>query len=50
MPFKYRKNLQLNKDNVRDLIFKGYVIPFLVDKDEIIILDIYKYNIWKWKK
>ena len=50
MPYKHRKNLELDKDNVRDLIFKGYVIPFLVDKNEIIILDIYKHNIWKWKK
>lgn len=33
MPYKHRKNLQLNKDNVRDPIFKGYVIPFLINED-----------------
>ncbi len=33
MPYKHRKNLQLNKDNVRDPIFKGYVITFLINED-----------------
>ena len=43
----FRKNLQINDENVRDLIFKGYVVPFLIFNDKIYILGIYKQNIWK---
>lgn len=47
MPFKHRKNPCLNDENVRDLIFKGYVITFYIQNDEIIVLDIYKSNLPK---
>ncbi|QKF60351.1 type II toxin-antitoxin system RelE/ParE family toxin [Campylobacter curvus] len=46
MPYRFRKNLIANDDNIRDLIFKGYVIPFEVDKETIKILTIYKFNLW----
>lgn len=45
MPYRYRKNLYKNDENIRDLIFKGYVIPFLIKADKIIILGIYKSNL-----
>ena len=48
MPYRFRKNLIANDDNIRDLIFKGYVIPFEVDKETIKILTIYKFNLWHW--
>ena len=41
MPLSARKNLEA--DNVRDLIFKGYVIPFYVSKEKI--TPIHKHNI-----
>jgi len=46
MPFKCRKSYYYDNDNVRDLIFKGYTIPFLVDEQEnlIAILDIFKWT------
>lgn len=47
MPYRYRKNLYKNDENIRDLIFKGYVVPFLIKPDKIIILGIYKHNIPK---
>lgn len=47
MPFKWRKNLDLNDENVRDLIFKGYIIPYHVIENEIRILGIYKHNLPK---
>jgi len=50
MPKKYRKNRHLKDDNVREFIYKGYVVPFrILSDDEIHILGIYKRNIWKSK-
>ena len=46
MPYRFHKNLIANDDNIRDLIFKGYVISFEVDKKTIKILTIYKFNLW----
>ncbi len=48
MPYKNRKSLSFDNENIRDLIFKGYVIPYLIDenKNEIVILGIYKNNLW----
>jgi len=45
MPFKYRKSYYYNDRNVRDMIFKGYTIPYLVDEQNsrIILLDIFKW-------
>ena len=47
-PYIYRKRLVLNDDNVRELIYKGYVIPFEIDKrhNKIIILGIFNHNLW----
>ncbi len=47
MPKRFRKNLIINKDNFRDLIFKGYVVPFAIKEEFIEILGIYKNNLWK---
>jgi plasmid stabilization system protein ParE len=45
MPYKYGKSLYYDSDDTRDLIFKGYTIPYLIDnnKNKIIILDIFKW-------
>lgn len=47
MPYRFRKNLDINDDDVRDLIFHGYVVPFYIDKEKetITILLIYKENL-----
>ena len=45
-PYAYRKK---NKDeNLRELIFKGYTIPFEIDtaNHKIVILGIFKKNLW----
>lgn len=52
MPFRCRKhfsNANSVGDNIRDLIFKGYVVVFLVDKMSfsVEILGIYKANKWQ---
>ena len=46
MPKKFRKSIYYNDVNVRDYIFKGYTIPYLInyDKNELVILDIFKWS------
>lgn len=45
MPFKFRQSFYYSDESVRDLIFKRYTIPYLVDIDNqfIVILDIFKW-------
>ena len=31
-PYSYRKRLNSNDENLRELIFKGYTIPFFIDE------------------
>jgi plasmid stabilization system protein ParE len=46
MPFKFRQSYYYKDEKIRDLIFKGYTIPYLIDNEEkvIVILDIFKYS------
>ncbi len=44
MPFKYRQSIHYDDTDTRDLIFKGYTIPYLIDNDVIVILDIFKWE------
>jgi len=46
MPYKYRKSYYFTDENIRDYVFKGYVIPYSVDidKDTLSILGIVKYK------
>lgn len=46
MSYKCRKSLKFDSESVRDLIYKGYVIPYLIKDDCINILGIYKANAW----
>ena len=47
-PYSYRKKLNLNDENLRELIFKGYTIPFFIDEKnhKIIVLGIFNQNLW----
>jgi plasmid stabilization system protein ParE len=38
------------EDGSRELIHKGYTIPYFIDKDNIIILGIFNQNEWKPKE
>ena len=44
-PYKFRKSIHFDNDDIRDYIFMGYTIPYLVDKkkDVIVVLDIFKW-------
>ncbi len=45
-PYKFRKSIYFNDENIRDLIFKGYTIPYKVEtrNDRIVILGIKKFT------
>lgn len=45
-PFKCRKSVKSNDENLRDLIFNGYVIPYKIYEDKILILGIFNQNSW----
>ena len=44
-PYKFRKSIYYDDENIRDYIFMGYTIPYLVDEkhDVIVVLDIFKW-------
>jgi plasmid stabilization system protein ParE len=46
MPYKFRKSIYFEDENIRDLNYKGYVIPYEIDQknDLINILGIKKYQ------
>ena len=46
MPYKYRKSNYYEDENIRDFIFKGYTIPYLIDKNNnaIVLLDTFKWS------
>jgi plasmid stabilization system protein ParE len=37
MPYRCRKSIYYDDDNVRDLVFKGYVIVYVIQDDLIVI-------------
>ncbi|WP_456480588.1 type II toxin-antitoxin system RelE/ParE family toxin [Nautilia sp.] len=43
-PKMYRKSIYFNDENYRDLIYKGYTVIYKIEKDKIIILDIFKWS------
>jgi len=45
-PYKGRPN----DDGNRELIYKGYTVPYMIDTDAIIILGIFNQNEWKSKE
>lgn len=44
-PYKFRQSIYYDDEHIRDYIFMGYTIPYLIDKenDVIVILDIFKW-------
>jgi len=44
-PYKFRQSNYYNDTHIRDYIFMGYTIPYLVDekRDVIVVLDIFKW-------
>jgi toxin ParE1/3/4 len=48
MPHKCRKSIYFDDENIRDLIYKGYVIPYHINNNAntIVIIGINKYQDW----
>ncbi len=44
-PYKFRQSRYYYDENIRDYIFKGYTIPYLIDEkhDKVVVLDIFKW-------
>jgi toxin ParE1/3/4 len=44
------KKGRANEDGGRELIYKGYTIPYLIDEENIVILGIFNQNEWSNKE
>lgn len=46
MPYKFKQSIYFNEEEIRDLVFKGYTIPYKIDEEnnQIIIIGINKYR------
>jgi len=47
MPYKFRKSIYFEDENIRDMIFKGYTITYKIAQEEntIIVIGITKYRV-----
>ena len=45
-PYKFRKSIYFDNEDIRDYIFMGYVVPYFIDveNNRIVVLDIVKYQ------
>ncbi len=45
MPYRFRQSIYFEEQEYRDLVFKGYVIPYMVDEanDVLIVMDMIKW-------
>jgi len=46
-PKKYRRSKMSNDDDVREMVFKGYVVVYKIYNDKIIVIGIFSQNLWK---
>lgn len=44
MPYKCRKSIYFDDENIRDLIFKGYAVSYRIESERITIIGIIKYR------
>ncbi len=43
-PYKFRASYYFDDEDYRDLIYRGYTIIYKVDKEKILILEIFKWQ------
>ncbi len=43
-PFSFRKSIYFDDNSVRDLVYKGYTIVFIIQDDSIVIFGFVKYQ------
>lgn len=46
-PYRCRRSIHYNDDNIRDLIFKGYTVIYKIVDDEIKVFALTKYEDYK---
>ncbi|MBN2869950.1 MAG: type II toxin-antitoxin system RelE/ParE family toxin [Campylobacterales bacterium] len=46
-PYRFRRSIHYNDDNIRDLVFKGYTIIYKIVDDEIKVFALTKYEDYK---
>jgi toxin ParE1/3/4 len=46
MPYRCRASIYYDDTDVRDLIFKGYTVPYLIDNErsKLVVLEIFKWT------
>ena len=46
MPYKFKQSIYFDDKNIRDLVYKGYTVPYKIDEanNRIIIIGINKYK------
>ena len=44
MPYSYRKSIFFDREDIRDLVFKGYVITFVIKNNIIEVFGFIKYQ------
>jgi len=46
MPYKFKQSIYFNCEEIRDLVYKGYSIPYKVDEvnNQIVVIGINKYK------
>ncbi|MFP4486446.1 MAG: type II toxin-antitoxin system RelE/ParE family toxin [Campylobacterales bacterium] len=47
MPYKCRQSLKSNDENIRDLIYQGYVVPYRITDNTIEVIGIFSQNNWE---
>lgn len=49
-PYRHRKRIDQDDDHIRELIFKGYTIPYLIDEESgvIVVLGAFNQNQWSY--
>lgn len=48
-PYRYRMSKTIYQKYSRELIFRGYTVPFFIDiqRDIVVVLGIFNQNIWE---
>jgi len=46
MPYKFKQSIYFDREDIRDLVFKGYTIPYKIDEvnNQIVVIGINKYK------
>jgi plasmid stabilization system protein ParE len=43
-PFKFKKSIYFDRDDIRDMTFKGYTVVYKVEKEEISVFALLKHE------